>query len=539
MAFASFTPRRLGLQERYQLAQAQCGSMPLITLVVSLPNDTHQGELRRQIMLNCEALLALHPILSATIDKRLTRHPCWKPHNPQRRSGRTIVDTEICFADGVDEIAAIEDRKGQSLDLDNGPLWRVGIYRTTLEAGDGQFVALTICHLLTDGMGALDLLRRILPNGLDHSKITPSKPSQLPPKAEDRIEFYQSKAERRKIRQAGSNDRYRLDSFMKDRDAWPTENDILERRSSQVKHKSIDFGPNYPGQILDGLKSYYRNTTVPGSVHSVLHTAAVVALAAVGRRPSTLTWGLGNQSVKLISTETPMSLRSYRLGHPSFGGNYVAPISKSFPTSEFGTCDVGEFTGRYKMDLDLPETNEDARRRVSALQWIPDKRHPGERRKIMLSPLPRVFLPTMFKALRVPPTPIPEAGHEVVPEPTGWEEYLAQQVRSQTPYRASLGISNLGVFRSREVDKIWFCHTSMPWGVALNIDVVSCTDDMQGDEDMELTVMVSWLDGVIENKTVERFIQAFAMVVNKFAWAGNHSPEASFALQKLLLKDLV
>jgi hypothetical protein len=62
---------------------------------------------------------------------------------------------------------------------------------------------------------------------------------------------------------------------------------------------------------------------------------------------------------------------------------------------------------------------------------------------------------------------------------------------------------------------------------------------MQGDEDMELTVMVSWLDGVIENKTVERFIQAFAMVVNKFAWAGNHSPEASFALQKLLLKDLV
>ena len=157
----------------------------------------------------------------------------------------------------------------------------------------------------------------------------------------------------------------------------------------------------------------------------------------------------------------------------------------------------------------------------------------------MLSPLPRVFLPTILKALRVPPTPIPEAGHKVVPEPTGWEEYLAQQVRSQTPYRASLGISNLGVFRSREVDKIWFCHTSMPWGVALNIDVVSCTDDMQGDEDMELTVMVSWLDGVIENKTVERFIQAFAIVVNKFAWAGNHSLEASFALQKVPLKDLV
>lgn len=70
----------LGRQERFELAEAQCGFMPLIMLT-SLFRNSSASNTYGTISRNVSKLLEIHPLLTASVADRLTRKPRWQAND--------------------------------------------------------------------------------------------------------------------------------------------------------------------------------------------------------------------------------------------------------------------------------------------------------------------------------------------------------------------------------------------------------------------------------------------------------------------------
>ena len=150
----------LDLLERFQLAQARAGSVPYITIIgLMTVTPADWFHVVQQIGRNINQLMRLHPILVASIDNTDIRRPKWRPNNddPPFETHKILEGAALAITvSSVGEIAEIEAAGAQAFNMASGPLWRIGLYKMKHQLLDG-YVALTIHHVVTDGMGALRL----------------------------------------------------------------------------------------------------------------------------------------------------------------------------------------------------------------------------------------------------------------------------------------------------------------------------------------------------------------------------------------------
>ncbi|KEQ86490.1 hypothetical protein M438DRAFT_343939 [Aureobasidium pullulans EXF-150] len=501
-----------GMQERFELAEAQCGFLPLITIIGFLSvAGTH--ELRMTLEENIQTLTTTHPILRAIIINRLTRRPEWKEMDVVPTT-QEILDADTSIAMSVEEVIVQEDKKGALLNLDTGPLWRVAIYeQESSGVGRGCYIALSICHIVTDGSGALELYRQLFRTrkGSDTNMVKDLVP--IPPRAEDTVDLRPSLVTALKafVQEIGVKVLpSALQRYVEKIPAWPAQNTSpIDPISPKVNRIALELGSNK--SLVRELKSFGKIGGT-GTLQSVLNTAAIIALTAAIDTSDGLT---------ALGTETPISLRSRDLGHPPFGGNYTALAEFILSPEAIRSQSVSDVLSAYGECLHTPHGLEEARSRAGMLQLIPD--------------IPYLVSPT-FKI----------QNQRVQPPPTGWESFLNQQAASRNPYRNSFAISNLGLFDSTahpELAGVWFCQSPMPWGVALYLDVVGYTvrgpPEIDGGVETELGIIISYFEGAVSGNTIDNFCKYFVRALELFAAAGNSGVEQTNALKASRLAELV
>lgn len=504
----------LGLQERFELAEAQCGFMPLIILTSSYPNKS-ASDTYITILRNVNELLNIHPLLTASVADRLTRKPRWQANNTNP-DVCSIVRLESSKMSNPEDVMSNEEAKGLSLDLGQGPLWRVGIYNTT--ASTGCFVALTLSHVLMDGSGALEFLRLLLQNPKLDSNGKRTEDSW--PRAEDTMKICPTYMEA--ARAIGQEilinslpvffqGPFRKPSF------WPTA-DVLGKNpiDCRTQRYRLEYGSS-EGTIVAGLRSFGKLSRA-GSMQSLIHTACLTALLS-----ATSDFTYRKSSPKRITTETPIALRDAELGHPPLFGNYTALADFSADVEQIKSQTLSEIASEYHSYIHSTAGKEAAKRRAGMLGMIPDMPY-----------------------LSTPPFVI--EGSKVTPCPTGFETFLTQQGASAVPYRSSLAVSNLGRLEldegSQEITDglqgLWFAQSPMPWGVAFYVDVVGYS--VQTSHDCEphtgLGIVISWLDGAIDNVLAKRFGRALSVQIENLARAGNAGMDAVAILMNVTLQDL-
>jgi hypothetical protein len=301
----------LGQQERFELAEAQCGFMPLIILAASFRNSS-AAVMHVIILQNTSRLLQRYPLLTASVADMLTQRPRWR-WSEARSSLCSVVHLEPTIAATPEDVVREEERKGLLFDLDQGPLWRVGIYNTT--ALDGCFVVLTVSHIIMDGSGALEFLRFLLQEAvLDSTYELLSAP---PPRAEDTMNMSPTYTEAASAiaQEILFNS---LPSFLKGiagkAPSWPTA-DMLRERSLEctARRHQLAFG-NTAHSLVGGLKSFGK-LSGSGSMQSLIHTACMIAILSASAKSDSHK----SESTNLTS-KTPIALRDTALGHPPIIG---------------------------------------------------------------------------------------------------------------------------------------------------------------------------------------------------------------------------
>lgn len=446
-----------------------------------------------------------HPILSAGIDDSNTCRPSWAvnnnnnnpPSEPGQPRRHPILDNDIYPVACVADVAKAEDRAAQAFNLAQGPLWRVATYRLERVYPHTHYIALTIHHAVTDGTGALNLFREVLrqPPGFSATPVVepPVPRGILPPKAEDTIRIRPSALTT--VRRGASwalnhKPLWRVTRGIGARVKWPPSGRLrTPPGESDIRYVSLDLRKEQR-QVAERLEALGDGI---GSVHSVLHTAAVVALAAAAH----------DDVFDTINTETPKSLRSDFRTHPRIGGNYTGLVEKSFARDKLNSHTVASFTKKFNDYLHSSGADDEARSNVGEFRLAPDR-----------------YVPDL------------------------WKFYLEEAARSDNPYRHSLSISNLGRFDPKDtfgMEEVWFCHSSSPWGSAINLSVVSLSPpsplDVRGRKDFSrMTITVSWNAATVERTIIDRFCQLFEEVVIMWAHAGGqtHSERELIRSRELL-----
>ncbi|KAK5999655.1 hypothetical protein QM012_005312 [Aureobasidium pullulans] len=491
--------RSLDLLERFQLAQARAGSVPCITIIGLMAVTSDKlGLILERIGHNIDRLLRTHPVLVSSIDNTDIRRPRWLLNNGYRPfAAEEIIEPQFVEVGSIAQMAEAEDAEAQAFSLTDGPLWRIGFYYLKHQPFDA-YVALTIHHVITDGMGALGLFEEVMrqPFGVPTTSSQP-RPQPMPPKAQKTIRVKPSvigivrKGARWILNhRLSSKVTHGLGATTK----WPPTNLLKDNpRRPDVSYISVDFSKDQ-NRIVERLEALGHQI---GTVHSVLHTAAVVALAAA--------FSSGNElhTFDTIGTETPMSLRSQR--HPRIGGNYIGLVERSIPISKLRSETIASFTKDMNDYIHSREARSDARSRVGEFRLLPDR-----------------LIPDLWKAR------------------------LIKRATADNPFRNSLRVSNLGRFEPTRIpglQKVWFCHASMPWDAAINMDVVSLNltqpSDVSGRREARLAVMISWIDGAIGRDLINRFCAALIKVVNLLAKAGGAPNLDRHAMRGRHLQDLV
>jgi hypothetical protein len=165
------------------------------------------------------------------------------------------------------------------------------------------------------------------------------------------------------------------------------------------------------------------------TLHPVLHTIVLGALSAASE----------GTTLKNIKISTPISLRDPSVGHPYTTGNYVGDLGSSY--SELSSSFNFWATARaFAAELTDPVNVDKARRAMGALAHFSD------------------------------PDPMPE------PDKTGWQVWVENEMRKESPYAMSFEISNLGMIQEDlpRVKEVVFAQAPSPIWSAIAFNVRHC-----------------------------------------------------------------
>lgn len=371
------------------------GTPPIIIYVVSLA----YAPSRISVQAGVTALLEQYPILRCCIPNPHTPHPRYG-HNTSIQGSdvlHTLISDQAHASLFEQELEA-----ATQFDIRAGPLWRVTLVQGTRESSEAR-LALSINHMLTDGLGGLNLLSELLHyiqkgTGVaasvsnDNGKVAPPC---FPSTLEDSIDirpgimtlFYVILAELVAPR---------LPWFLRPRPPMPHWPNPLAVAPISCHPRATLL--QLPCDIVKALKSAAQARSVR-TLHPLLHTIALCALYHT------------TNSVKPlhVKTGTPMSERSSAAGHPSCTGNYLVSHSQMWtltPTSSFW-----DLARSYADELVDPTTRARARAEMGMLAYVPN------------------------------PTKMP------APDKSGWEAYFGEKLASSEAFSASMELSNLGAIK--------------------------------------------------------------------------------------------
>ena len=467
-------------------------------------------------------MLQTYPFLSAAVTDRFSRKPRWErktAHVDQiLRVEKNVSDPMVVLQPG--HILSTELDNAELIEHGTAPLWRVTLYSSPLEP-DTTYLALAVAHVIVDGRGTLVLLSQMLHveeaedfSSRDGAQSTASSTSHvaLSPKCEDTVYYHPRLLPLLKtaIQELLLP---HLPAFLRDRlrekPAWPAHQPLSAKPKECSKCLVVlNFSsPNETaeGDLVAGLKLFAQKSGA-GTVNSLVHTAGLAALLLITRSDSETERKRTGHSLR-FATETAMSVRDPAKGHPLTTGNYVGSVAKAYDEDELLRETVWRTASKYHQSLHSSTGRKDAIGRMGMLRYIPD---------------PAMSAKRTFE----------RKGAQVFPCPTGWEQFWVDKENSQTPYRGSMGLSNLGIMPSpppsskgkllAALKGVWFAQPPSPSGDPLIIDAVGCKvgGSASAKEQTHLGIVIGWRHGVLEEKLVAQFCGAVKSALLAFARAG-------------------
>jgi hypothetical protein len=224
-----------------------------------------------------------------------------------------------------------------------------------------------------------------------------------------------------------------------------------------------------PTSLVDRLKVVGKTHDCP-TLHPVLLLSLAVSI-----------WSIVSPSqdpLPLIHA-TPVSVRDPNLGHAYCTANYTANCGMKLTITR--DLDFWSEASRIGLFLRSPEGRDTALSAKGQLASLPDSLDPNR--------------PDEF--------------------PTGWEEVYLTKARSDRPYTAALGVSNLGMMKlpGGAEDVVWSQMVS-PFAPVLLVCMNSC--------EKGLRAVGGWREGcVLERKDVKRIEVVWEVVLGRLAdgWA--------------------
>lgn len=428
--------RKFGLYERYSLSRTLVGTPPILAFLVNLPKTAKEVH-REDVELAVAELLRKYPILRCAVEGAHTREPRYVAM--EKLSATELVEVreedgqrpEVVLQRGMEE--------GKTFDLEKGPLWKVVLFWEGKNAESKQRILLILNHVLSDGTGTRNLFAKLI--ALLHTPPT-SLPSSkeaaiaLPPTQESTVDLRPSYAHMARVIFAELVVP-RLPAFLQPKPSppcWPNP-PLLKPldQTTAIKHLSIP-------RIVVAVIKREAGCNYIKTLHPTLHTAALASFViALSKHCAT-----DDAILPPLVGQTPLSIRSSALGHPSATGNYVDDLPTSSRPSAFS------------LDTPFWPACRDYAARLAS-------RPKGQSGMGMLA-----FIPDP-----------PLSGAEG--ERTGWEKYIEEKCGSSNPFSGSFEVSNLGVLPAtgwdRAEDKptggieVCWAQTAAAMGPALCLNV--------------------------------------------------------------------
>lgn len=357
------------------------------------------------------------------------------------------------------------------------------IFSNDTDQNKPTFIAMTIHHVLTDGLGGARLFSKLL-SPCEHKPIT--KMVDFPPPLEDTVDTSCSWT---RLAKFGLSEILlpNLPSFIRQRfeqRIWPAVDEYSENAHSSLGDYPLELGVQHVEQgVLDRLSKTGKVMNV--SVHAILCASLCMALQGsipLQDRPEHSTWD--------ISIDMPMSDRNTRLGHPEMTGNYVVP-------------------GQVHQTVTAPSSSQ-----IRGSTFLPDdefwKIAQGFSRDIKGDM--RINGRGVWGMLRyvstaeMKPSPLTEQGVY-----TGWEEMLWSKLAPPHKITTSAEISNLGKFDLKSdfasAQSVLWCQSVMPFaGTAFELSVMSA----QGGGTW---FTWGWRQGLVNSETMEKIMKGFTEIL--------------------------
>ncbi|KDN49234.1 hypothetical protein K437DRAFT_255363 [Tilletiaria anomala UBC 951] len=446
------TQRSLSLHERLGLSIAQSGEPSTVVMTGYL--SCSPSAALAFIQPRVGDMLQRFPLLSCAANAILTRKPEFK------KSAQVISPIDIFKIISEPAHNATDATKwalamGKTFNVTVAPLWSVGILPSSTSKDD-CFVALAINHIISDGRSTLQLFASLftdLPG-----KMSVDNSDRLPPRCEDTI----SHRPRLPLLMRTLIDELlipklprALGRILTKRPAWPAHRPLAKQPidcPEDVIVIECDEG------TVDGLKALAAKVGTR-TIHAPLHTACVAALLIVIEADEDGSAnGKQNDRGPEILTGTPMSLRDPALGHPIMTGNYVASANWHKSSRSICSTKVYYLTRKYH-HLVNPADRRGAAGYMGLLAFIPDSKRNIKKRRFH----DRIFTRNAANGL-------------VKPSPTGWEDFVRDKARSNSPYLDSLCLSNLGLLPAQTdvLRQVWFAQSAVAagWSAGMMVSVV-------------------------------------------------------------------
>ncbi|GAA5991992.1 hypothetical protein JCM5350_001870 [Sporobolomyces pararoseus] len=470
--------RSLGHYERFSLARHNMAHSPAVIFSAQLPNDSlNSSNLIDSIryLLNSEPLLRSSIAFSRTEDPKFRLQEGIEPEKVLVKVESVANSTEEALLRGVQAMV--------DLDIEQAPLWRVFLYEPDTNKKRRRIV-LAVHHTLCDGSAArnlfVELLTLLRQPAIDFSS-SPTN-SSFPPSLEETIDVRPSKLfVLRNLFPLFIAPRLPSFLYASPTPFWPNPSSVTPfTQPTSLRHF---FLPTELSLALSTVsKSHKAKTLQP--VFTTVATAAIANVVTTRRR------NLDSPGELNIKSQSPISLRSPDLGHPSLTGNYVSSASHPSPSitpSYLSSTRFWSEVRSYSEYLNLPSTRQTAKEGMGLLAYLPSA---------------------------VEPT-LDDRGKPW----TGWEKHLRDQmVESKNPWTGgSFEVSNLG--RMKDLQKEWeqvggveeVCWAQPGSGIGIGLafntissgGVLSCT--------------VTWRKDSIDTETVEEIVKAYETILTRIA----------------------
>ncbi|GAA5871282.1 hypothetical protein JCM1840_004402 [Sporobolomyces johnsonii] len=465
--------RPLGLYERYSLCRTNTGNAPVVVFTALLPSTFSETPVRSRLLNAISQLLARYPLLNCAVAGPRTTQPCFRLRDDvtaeqivEERAAEERLTAEDALLQGIEA--------GRGLEVEAGPLWKVWLCGED-DVGERRLV-LIVSHIVADGSGARNLFAELL--SLLHPMATPSSPASttgpFPPMLESTVDLRPSTL--RLVRTVVSEIiAPRLPSFIRPQapSIWPNP-PLCPPCDQPTALKLLTL----PASLAGGLSTTSKSHSV-ATLHPLLYTAALAAIAC-SVSPSS------SAPLQLLG-QTPISLRSPALGHPSATGNYA-----SFPAGQLhsllspSTTSFWPLCRSYAAHLALPSTRQAAKEAMGMLAYIPD----GD------------------ASVR------DERTKQVLEQRTGWEQWLEEAMRKDEPWNGSFNVSNLARLPStgweaEGLKGVCWAQAGTPNAAALQLNAISAGGD--------LAITVTWRKASIHDGVVDRVWATYEQLLRRLA----------------------